>query len=192
MFARVLHIITVALVALFGLGAAAFIAGETFDDPGGWRAAVLVAAWALPLVALTTVALFWPDLGMKVLPAALAVVAAVVLIDAFTHFVNTDRWGPVDTIAIFAVAIPCGVLGARRTVAAGWLLLAGGAVQIVLSFARFAGHEGPGFRAALGGSSGAMVLPYLVLGALFLAVAAAERTATGHLRGGPPKVSHAH
>jgi hypothetical protein len=50
---------------------------------------------------------------------------------------------------------------------------------------------GQGLGSALGGSTGVMVLPFLVLALLFLAVAAAERW-TGHPHGGTPRLGHAH
>lgn len=39
------------LMALSAFFIGAFIIGETFADPGGWKAAGLVAAWAVPLLA---------------------------------------------------------------------------------------------------------------------------------------------
>ena len=45
------------ITAFFGL----FVVGETFSDPGGWKALGLVAAWAVPLAALAAVAWWRPD-----------------------------------------------------------------------------------------------------------------------------------
>jgi len=53
---RVAFGLMVALTALFGL----FAAGYAFEDPGGWQAWGIVAAVAVPLLALTFVAHRWP------------------------------------------------------------------------------------------------------------------------------------
>jgi low temperature requirement protein LtrA len=45
------------LMALSTFFFGAFIIGDTFADPGGWKAAGLVAAWAVPLAGLA--ALSW-------------------------------------------------------------------------------------------------------------------------------------
>jgi hypothetical protein len=192
MLTRALHILSVTLVLLLGLGAAIFIAGETFDDPGGWKAVLLVSAWVIPLLALSLLALLWPDLATKVLVGAVIVVGAFAVVDSFTGFIDRDVWGPVDTIALFAVAVPCGLLGARRASAAGWLLLTGFAVQMLVSFGRMGEGAGEGLRSTLGGSAGALVFPLLAMGLLFLVVAESERSHRGNRPSGQATVRHAH
>jgi hypothetical protein len=191
MFVRVLRILAVTAVALFGIVAGLFIAGETSLDPGGWEAVLLITAWAVPLVTLSVMALVWPDLSAKVLTLVLAVLAGWVIVDSLAHVIDRDTWGPVGTISMFAVLIPCGLLGVHRAATAGWLLLAGAAAQLVATVASMDRAGGQSVWSAFGGSTGVMVLPFLVLAALFLAVAAAEWR-TGHPHGGMPRLGHVH
>jgi len=195
MFARVLRVIAVSLVALLGIVASLFIAGETLADPGGWEAVLLIAAWAVPMVALSVMALVRPELSSRVLPVVVAVVAGWVIVDSLAHIIDRDTWGPVGTISMVAVLIPCGLLGVHRASAAGWLLLLGTAAQFVATLAGMDRAGGQSLWSAFGGSTGVMVLPFLVLAALFLAVAAAEPR-RGHAHGGThgdtPRVDHVH
>ena len=191
MFARVLRVIAVTLVALFGIVAGLFIAGEAFTDPGGWKAVLLITAWAVPMVVLSVMALVWPDLSSKVFPVVLAVVAGFVIVDGLAHMIDRDTWGPVGMISMFAVLIPCGLLGVHRAAEAGWLLLVGAGAQFAATGASMDRAGGQSLWSALGGSTGVLVLPFLLLAALFLAVAAAERW-TGHAHSGTPGLGHAH
>jgi hypothetical protein len=50
---------------------------------------------------------------------------------------------------------------------------------------------GQSLWSALGGSTGVMVLPFLVMAVLFIAAAAAKRR-TGHPHGGMPRLGHVH
>jgi hypothetical protein len=181
----------VALVALFGIVAGLFIAGETSTDPGGWEAVLLITAWAVPLVALSIMALVRPDLAAKVLPLVLAVLGGWVIVDSLVHVIDRDTWGPVGTISLFAVLIPCGLLGVHRAATAGWLLLAGAATELMATVASMDRAGGQSVWSALGGSTGVMVLPFLVMALLFLAAAAAERR-TGHPHSGTPRLRHIH
>ncbi|WP_156400025.1 hypothetical protein [Phycicoccus sp. Soil748] len=190
MFGRVLRVVAVGLLTLFGTLAGLFIAGETFADPGGWEAVVLTAAWALPLIALSVLALVWPGRSSKVLPVVLALVAGWVIVDALAHVIDRDVRGPVGVVSMFAVLIPCGLLGVHRAAEAGWLLLAGAAAQFVATVASMDRAGGQSLWSAFGGSTGVMVLPFLVLAMVFLAVAAAERWTDG--AGGTQRLGHAH
>jgi hypothetical protein len=191
MFARVLRIVAVTLVAVFAVVAGLFIAGETFASPGGWEAVWATAVWAVPLVVLGVLAVLWPGPSSTLLPIVLAVVAGWVIVDSFAHIVDHDTWGPVGSVSMFAVAVPCGLLGVHRAAEAGWLLIAGAAAQSVATVAGMDRAGGQTLGSALGGSTGVLVIPFLVLAALFLAVAAAERR-TGHARRGTPRLGHAH
>ena len=189
--ARVLRMIAVGLVALFGTVAGLFIAGEALTDPGGWKAVVLTTAWAVPLIALSVLALVWPGPSSRVLPVVLALVAGWVIVDGLARVIDRDAWGPVGAVSMFAVLVPCGLLGVHRAAEAGWLMLAGAAAQFVATVASIDRAGGQSLWSALGGSTGVMVLPFLVLATVFLAVAAAERW-TGHTHGGTQRLGHAH
>lgn len=191
MFARVLRIVAVGLVTLFGTVTGLFIAGETFADPGGWEAVVLTAAWAVPLIALSVLALVWPSPSSRVLPLVLALVAGWVVVDSLAQLIDRDAWGPAGVVSMFSVVVPCGLLGLHRAGEAGWLLLAGAAAQFAATVASMDRAGGQSLWSAFGGSTGVLVLPLLVLAAVFLAVAAAERW-TGNARGGTQRLGHAH
>jgi hypothetical protein len=116
----------------FGL----FVVAETVADPGGGRAVGLIAAWLVPLVVLVLLAWRRPDWATWVL----GVVTAVLVAGAVWFAVDPQGWrsvemhvGPVRAIAAFVVAAALGVLGLRRTTAAGVLLLVAGAVPLLMA-----------------------------------------------------------
>lgn len=189
MSARVLRIVALTSVALFGVVAGLFVAGETFIDPGGWEAAVLTAAWALPSIALGIMALLRPGPSATILALLLALVAGWVVVDSLADLVDRDAWGPVGSISMLALLIPCGLLGAHRAAVAGRLLLAGAAAQFVATVVTMDRAGGQSLWSAFGGSTGVLVLPFLVFSVLFLAVGAAERR-TGHAPGGTRRLDH--
>jgi hypothetical protein len=65
--ARVLKRSAFVLMALFTFVVTMFVAGEAFDDPGGWEAVGLVAGWVLPIVGLALLAWYRPEAGTIVL-----------------------------------------------------------------------------------------------------------------------------
>lgn len=161
-------------MALIGLFGSLFVIGETFDDPGGWRAVTMVASWLLPLVALAWFALVRPAVAGPVLVVVTLLVAAFTLADAAVGIVPRDGWGPVAAIAVFAVALALAFLGLRRPSRAGVLLLTLGAAQLGAVLLERAGSGAPGL--SLGGSSGVVVVPVLVGGLLFWLAGRASRT----------------
>lgn len=178
---KVTRIIAVGVTALFGLLGALFVAGEVLTDPGGWKGVALVASWGVPMVALVVLALLRPEIASRVLPWALAVVGVLALVDAATGVL--EHGGPVSTIAMFAVVIPCGLLGLHKAGEAGLLTLGAAALQllaVVVQHARRADDSGPSLAHALGGSSGVLVVPLLVCAALLLVTAALEGRAGHH------------
>lgn len=125
-----------AVMALSTCTAAIFIIGETFTDPGGWNAAGLVAAWAVPLVVLAALAWFRPGWAVPV-----CAVLTGALIGAAIWFVVSPRGkGPTDAILTFATAAVIAVLGLKRTGAAGVLLLIVGAAPFAI-FSLGTGHS---------------------------------------------------
>ena len=62
------------LMALSSFFFGAFIIGDTFADPGGWKAAGLVAAWAVPLAGLAALSWLRPRWAVYVLAALTAAV----------------------------------------------------------------------------------------------------------------------
>jgi hypothetical protein len=129
MTARLLKWAGFALMALSTLIAGIFIIGETFADPGGWKAAGLVAGWAVPLAALAAVAWYRPGWAVPV-----CVALTGVLIGTSIWFAVSPRGkGPTEAIFIFALAAAVAVLGLQRTGVAGVLLLVVGVVPFLVS-----------------------------------------------------------
>lgn len=142
-----------------------FVAGEAFDDPGGWVAAGLVAAWVLPLTALWLLAWLRPDAATRLLGALVAVLVAVGISYALDasgwHTVENDH-APIRAVATFVAAASLGMLGLWRTEAAGRLLIVLGFLPVLVSVL---GH----------GHLLSLVLvsaPAVITGALYLASAA--------------------
>jgi hypothetical protein len=129
MTARLLKWAGFILMALSTLIAGIFIIGETFADPGGWKAAGLVAVWAVPLAALAALAWYRPGWAIPVCVALTAV-----LIGTSIWFAVSPRGkGPTDAIFTFALAAAVAVLGLKRTGVAGVLLLVVGIVPFLVS-----------------------------------------------------------
>ncbi|HEX2893621.1 MAG TPA: hypothetical protein VHO29_06415 [Marmoricola sp.] len=174
---RLARVLAVGLVAALGLFGALFIAGETLADPGGWQGIGLVGAWAVPMGALTVLALRQPAVAGRVLPWALLVAGVLLLADAAGAYPRDA--GPVGTITMFAVVVPSGLLGLHRAFLAGVLVLAAGATQLGAALVE-RGRSGAGLEQVLGGSTGAFVVPFLVCAVLLLLTAALERHDAHH------------
>ena len=124
------------LMALSTFFFGAFIIGDTFADPGGWKAAGLVAAWAVPLAGLAALSWFRPGWAIYVFAVLTAAVIGVSIWfalnpQAWRSF--EDRHGPVRAVITFTLAAAMAVLGLKRTIAAGILLLAVGAIPVAVS-----------------------------------------------------------
>lgn len=191
----VLGVVSVVLVALepdrahrarrlqrsgVGIGAIAsamvalLVVGETVADPGGWAAAGLIAAWAVPVAVVGVLAWLRPATALGVLAVA---VAGVVALDVW-YLADPAGWGrfedgagPVRALASFATTAALTVAGARRSQPAGALLLVLGTVPPVL-----VGAEG-----GVGGSLAvvgviAVVTGACLVGAAVLGRAGAART----------------
>lgn len=171
--ARVLRLVGVGIMAVFGLVATAFVVGSALQDPGGAAGAALAAAYLVPLAVLVGVALAWPRVGSWVLGgAALGVVglyAWFALDPEWWREVMDDR-GPIVAVAGIIVAVSLGALGVRRTGVAGALLVALGAlcylVPLVLS--REGSAEAGGGGPSLMVSAGIVIVPSVLAGLLLL------------------------
>jgi hypothetical protein len=124
------------LMALSTLFFGSFIIGDTFADPGGWQAAGLVAAWAVPLAGLTALSWFRPGWAIYVF----AVLTAAVIGVSIWFALNPQGWrsfedghGPIRAVITFVLVAAIAVLGLKRTAAAGILLLAVGLVPAAVS-----------------------------------------------------------
>jgi hypothetical protein len=120
------------IAAFFGL----FVVGETFTDPGGWKALGLVAAWAVPLAALAAVAWWRPDWATRLFTVLIAAVIGASVwfaVDPGGWRAFEDRHGPIRAIISFVLAAAVAVLGLQRTAVAGVLLVVLGVVPVVVS-----------------------------------------------------------
>jgi hypothetical protein len=132
------------LMALSTVFAGAFIVGETFTDPGGGKAAGLVAAWAVPLLVLAALAWYRPGWAVRVL----AVLTAAVIGMSVWFAVSPRGKGPTEAVLTFALAAAIALLGLKRTATAGVLLLVVGIVPVAVS-SLVRGHGGFGSLAAV-------------------------------------------
>lgn len=194
MTGKVLRWAAFILMSLFGLLGGLFASGYAFEDPGGWVAVLLLLAWLVPMVGLATLALYRPDAAAPVLIGFAIVVGLFGLLDQTVGIVPRDDWGPVATIALLPVAVGVAALGLHRAGLAGTLLLALGAVQFVgvvlASATERAAGGGPGIGAMLGGSSGVVVIPILVVGLLFLLSSGLSRDAEKRAIGPRLRIAH--
>lgn len=167
---KVLTYVAFTLMALFGLLGGAFVLGEIFTDPGGWTAVWVSALWLVPLVGLSAFALLRPEAAGPVLVVVTTVVALFTLADSLVGLIPRDDWGPVAAIVVFTLGVTLAFLGLHRALLAGSLMVGIALAQLVATLAGVAVHagDGPGPGAGLGGSSGVVVLPLLVIGALFV------------------------
>ena len=156
--AKTLRYVAFALMALFGLLGGVFIAGEAFADPGGWRAITMTAAWSIPLIALSVYAVRKPRAAGPLFVAATVLGALFTVVDSAFGIVPRGA-GPVGAVAIFVLAVALAFLGLHRAKLAGLLMVGAGASLLAATLGRW------------GGSSGAVALPILVLGLVFLLAA---------------------
>ncbi len=124
------------LMALSGFFFGALIIGGTFYYLGGWKAAGLVAAWAVPMAGLAALSWFRPGWAVYALAALTAAVTGVSIWfalnpQAWRSF--EDRNGPVRAVITFVLVTAVALLGLKRTGAAGVLLLAAGIIPVAVS-----------------------------------------------------------
>lgn len=172
--AKVLRYTAFGLMVLFGLLGGLFVAGYAFEDPGGWTAVLMTAGWVLPMLALIVYALVRKQAAGPVFVAVAVLVGLGSVVDSLFTVVPRDDWGPVLAVTVFSLGVALAFLGLYRTRLAGVLMVALALVQLVATALVHLVHGdlfsggGPGPMALLGGSSGVVVLPLLVIGALFL------------------------
>src|SRR5690606_29788585 len=156
------------------IGGLLFALGSAFEDPGGWAAVLVAAAIVLPLVGLTVLAARAAPTAVTVLTWAVVAFAAWAVVN---RFVQVDA--PTVPVIALVLALPIAVVGQRNATRAGQLLLAVAAAPLLLLLVRLvtSGGDGLGPRDLIGGSTGVVVLPLVVLAALFLAAGTPGRAA---------------
>jgi hypothetical protein len=169
--AQVVRWVAFGLMAAFGLVGTLFVAGYAFEDLEVWAAVGVTAAWVLPMAGLSALALLRPETAARLLVGVTAVVAVATVLDSLFSLVPRDDWGPVGAIVVFATGVALGFLGLRQAMLSGLLLVALAAAQLLsvaVGFGVREHGEGPGLGAMLGTSGGVVVVPFLLVGALFL------------------------
>jgi len=127
-----------ALMAVFTLVGAAWVAAEAFADPGGWQAAGLVAAWLLPLLLLLAASWYRAGLALVVLSVLTAAAVGVGIwfaVDPEPWRAFEDDNGPIRAIITLVLAAPVALLGWTRPRPAGVLLIVLGVVPAALAAA---------------------------------------------------------
>lgn len=168
--ARILRRTAFTFMMAFGLLGTLFVAGYALTDPGGLTGIGMTAAWVLPMVALTGLALVRPETGAPVLTFATVLVLGFTVVDGVVGVVPRDDVGPVAAITVFALAVALAALGLHRAKLAGVLMVTTALVQLAATVLGAVVHQvgaGPGPGALLGSSSGVVVLPVLLAGAAF-------------------------
>ena len=125
-----------AVMAVFTVLAAIFIAGYALQDPGGNAGLLITLAWVVPMLVLAVAAWFWPAPTAPLLLAlASAFIAACVWLAfdpaALREFINEN--GPVIAVSVVALAFPAAVLGLQRAALAGWLLVGLGVLPLLIT-----------------------------------------------------------
>lgn len=132
-----------AVMAVFTVLGGIFIAGYALQDPGGNTGLLITAAWVLPMLILAVAAWFWPAPTAPLLLALTAsFIAACVWLAfdpaALRSFISEN--GPVIAVSVIALSFPAAVLGLKRTALAGWMLVALGALPLLITVI---GRSGP-------------------------------------------------
>jgi len=132
-----------AVMAVFTVLAGVFIAGYALQDPGGNTGLLITAAWLLPMLILAVAAWFWPAPTAPLLLALTAsFIAACVWLAfdpaALREFISEN--GPIIAVSVVALSFPAAVLGLKRAALAGWMLVALGALPLLITVI---GRSGP-------------------------------------------------
>jgi hypothetical protein len=123
------------LSGMYMLFFGSFIVGETVTDPGGWAAAGWIAAWLAPLIGLALLAWYRPAWATMIFAVLMAGVVGIYVWSAIAPQAwgsFEDSVGPVRGIISFAIAVPVALLGWKRPLVAGAILVALPALPAIL------------------------------------------------------------
>ncbi|WP_346960562.1 hypothetical protein [uncultured Arthrobacter sp.] len=168
----------VVLMAVFTVFGGAFIGGYALEEPGGSAGLMMILTWAAPMLVLAVLAWFWPAGTAPLLVALTAAFVALCVwfaVDPATARSFQEVNGPVLAVGVVALAFPAAVLGLKRPAPAGWLLLALGALPLLITVL---GRSGP-----IASLAAASVIP-LITGIVYLVAARMARgsSTTGNVR----------
>jgi len=167
-----------ALMAVVTVVGGAFIGGYAMEEPGGSAGLTVLLAWAAPMLFLAALAWFWPG---GAAPLLLALTAALLMVCVWFAFDSRmarsfqEVNGPVLAVGVVALAFPAAILGLQRTALAGWVLLALGALPLLITVL---GRSGP-----IASLAAASAVPLITGVAYLLAARMARGSSTpGHVR----------
>lgn len=166
----------------FAVLATLFIAGYAFEDPGGWQALGGMAAWIVPMIVLGLLAWRFPE----EMHAPLLVLSLISIVVSWSQAVWFQNWrdflntaGPVLSIGTFALVYALNVYARYHDE-----LFAGSLMVVVAISPILSQFVGTGFHAGiLGGSTGAMLMPGVLIGVIYAAEGFVDRRNAGTKRG---------
>jgi hypothetical protein len=168
----------VTLMTLFGVLGGLFAAGYAFQDLPLGTAVGTTAPWLVLGVGLSVFALLSRKVAPPIFVLLTLFVAGQSITDSALGLVDRDEVGPMAAIAVLVLAVGLGFLGLRRTSLAGLLLVLLALAQLAATVVGFRAElehgEWPGLAHMLTTSSGVVVVPILVVGALYLLAGALE------------------
>ncbi len=174
---KILRRVALVFTAVFAVAGLLFALGYAFEDPGGWPAVAITCALGLPLVGLVLVVALVPRVAFWLLLVAVVIFAGWAV--AVLLGLRVDL--PVTPLVALVLSVPVAVHGQRHPGRAAVLMFVLAAVPFVLVVARMVGAAGvgrPGLGALLGGSTGVVVFPLVVLAALFAVAALVRESAS--------------
>jgi|SRR5665647_1835302 len=160
------------LMMIYGAFAIVWVVGELLTDPGGPAGISISLSVVVAVVVLSLVAVRLPRLAPPLMGVAVALLLVFAVVEAMASVVpraseSVARGpGPVVAIAALVIAVPLAFLGLRSARLGGWLLVAAGMAPVVEIVASVLRGGGGGLH--LGGSSGVVALPLILVGLLFL------------------------
>ncbi|WP_329675588.1 hypothetical protein [Cellulomonas sp.] len=163
------------LMMVYGAIGTAWVIGEVLTDPGGVAGVSISVTVVVAEVVLSMLVVRLPRLAPIFLGVAVAVLLVFAVVEAMVTVVPRGSEsvargpGPVVAIAALVVAVPLAFLGLRSARLGGWLLVAAGMAPVVEIVARAVRGGGGGLH--LGGSSGVVAVPLILVGLLFLLAA---------------------
>src|SRR5450830_515320 len=155
------------LMMIYGAFAIVWVVGELLTDPGGPAGISISLSVVVAVVVLSLVAVRLPRLAPTLMGVAVALLLVFAVVEAMASVASRGS-GPVVAIAALVIAVPLAFVGLRSARLGGWLLVAAGMAPVVEIVARVLRGGGGGGGLHLGGSSGVVAVPLILVGLLFL------------------------
>lgn len=191
--AKVLRFVAFGVLVAVALFGGFFAAGHVVADMPAQVSVLAIGLWLAVAGGLSWWAVRSPDRAVTALLVAVVLAALLTTLDGFLDLFDRNTNGPVSAMVVLALFVPLAVLGLRRALAAGVLLVALAAAQLVATVLLWteAAGQAPPWAALFRGSSGILILPMALAGVLFLSAGLLmhESVRFGHLSKGA-RVAH--